>query len=163
MGPVRARFSTRQMMIAIAVFAVLIVVAIRLVHAGLFLGISLYWEREELRLMREALVSAKTEGPPFVEYDKEVANYHAVMSAYHSRCKWVYLRAMFELWAGFPQPPPVPELPYPDIPYVPSPRPIPRADGDRCTCSWYAKHRTDRGPCKHVLNVQIVLDDEAAR
>jgi hypothetical protein len=28
-----------------------------------------------------------------------------------------------------------------------------------CTCPWYAKHRGERGPCKHVLAVQIVLDD----
>jgi SWIM zinc finger len=25
------------------------------------------------------------------------------------------------------------------------------ADGSRCTCAWYAKHRGERGPCKHVL------------
>jgi len=37
------------------------------------------------------------------------------------------------------------------------------SDGDRCTCPWYAKHRTDRGPCKHILAVQIVLEDEAER
>ena len=28
-------------------------------------------------------------------------------------------------------------------------------DGDvRCTCAWFAKHRRERGPCKHVLAVQ---------
>jgi hypothetical protein len=27
--------------------------------------------------------------------------------------------------------------------------------GGRCTCPWYAKHRGERGPCKHVLAVQI--------
>ena len=26
--------------------------------------------------------------------------------------------------------------------------------GERCTCSWYARHRGERGPCKHVLAVQ---------
>jgi hypothetical protein len=26
--------------------------------------------------------------------------------------------------------------------------------GDRCTCAWYARHRGERGPCKHVLAVQ---------
>jgi hypothetical protein len=31
-------------------------------------------------------------------------------------------------------------------------------DGDRCTCPWYAKHRNDRGPCKHILAVQITLE-----
>jgi hypothetical protein len=24
----------------------------------------------------------------------------------------------------------------------------------RCTCAWFAKHRGERGPCKHVLAVQ---------
>jgi predicted nucleic acid-binding Zn finger protein len=32
-------------------------------------------------------------------------------------------------------------------------------DGERCTCPWYAKHRNERGPCKHILAVQITLDD----
>ena len=119
------------MMIAIAVFAVLIVVAFRLVHAGLFLGISLYREREELHQMREALVKAETQGLHSDEYDKEVAKYHAGMSAYHSRCKWLYLRAMFELWSGFPERPPMPELQFPDVPYVPPPRPIQRTTRGR--------------------------------
>jgi SWIM zinc finger len=26
--------------------------------------------------------------------------------------------------------------------------------GERCTCPWFARHRGDRGPCKHVLAVQ---------
>lgn len=30
------------------------------------------------------------------------------------------------------------------------------ADGDRCTCSWFAKHKGSRGPCKHVLAVDLV-------
>ena len=35
-----------------------------------------------------------------------------------------------------------------------------RSDGTRtCTCPWYAKHRTERGPCKHVLAVEIHLED----
>ncbi len=34
-------------------------------------------------------------------------------------------------------------------------------DGERCTCPWYAKHRTERGPCKHILAVQITLDLKA--
>ncbi|WP_433043933.1 SWIM zinc finger family protein [Dactylosporangium sp. CS-033363] len=25
------------------------------------------------------------------------------------------------------------------------------AQGERCTCQWYAKHALDRGPCKHIL------------
>jgi len=31
-----------------------------------------------------------------------------------------------------------------------------RTDGDRmrCTCAWFAKHRGERGPCKHVLAVE---------
>ena len=28
-----------------------------------------------------------------------------------------------------------------------------------CTCPWYVKHRGERGHCKHVLAVQIVLSD----
>ncbi len=30
------------------------------------------------------------------------------------------------------------------------------ADGARCTCPWFAKHRGDRGPCKHVLATQLL-------
>ena len=30
----------------------------------------------------------------------------------------------------------------------------------RCTCPWFAKHGTDRGPCKHVLAVQITVGQE---
>jgi hypothetical protein len=26
----------------------------------------------------------------------------------------------------------------------------------RCTCAWFARHRGERGPCKHVLAVQHV-------
>ena len=33
-------------------------------------------------------------------------------------------------------------------------------DGDRCTCPWFAKHRNERGPCKHILAVQITLENE---
>jgi hypothetical protein len=29
-----------------------------------------------------------------------------------------------------------------------------------CTCPWHAKHKGERGPCKHVLAVQIILDEE---
>ncbi|MEA2609915.1 MAG: hypothetical protein QOJ75_2158 [Chloroflexota bacterium] len=29
------------------------------------------------------------------------------------------------------------------------------ADGWSCTCPWYGRHRGDRGPCKHVLAVQL--------
>ncbi len=35
-------------------------------------------------------------------------------------------------------------------------------DGDRCTCPWYAKHQGDRGPCKHVLAVELVLAQQGA-
>jgi hypothetical protein len=37
-----------------------------------------------------------------------------------------------------------------------------RLDGDapRCTCPWFAKHRGDRGPCKHVLAAQIAASGE---
>ncbi|TCJ31066.1 SWIM zinc finger family protein [Nocardioides jejuensis] len=33
-------------------------------------------------------------------------------------------------------------------------------DGDRCTCPWYAKHKGNRGPCKHVLAVDLVRKRE---
>jgi predicted nucleic acid-binding Zn finger protein len=26
----------------------------------------------------------------------------------------------------------------------------------RCTCAWFARHRGERGPCKHVLAVEHV-------
>ena len=29
------------------------------------------------------------------------------------------------------------------------------AEGTRCTCPWFAKHRGERGPCKHVLAAQL--------
>src|SRR5262249_18326863 len=32
------------------------------------------------------------------------------------------------------------------------------AEGARCSCPWYAKNQGDRGPCKHVLAVQITLE-----
>ncbi|MGE0324471.1 MAG: SWIM zinc finger family protein [Polyangiaceae bacterium] len=32
-------------------------------------------------------------------------------------------------------------------------------DDARCSCPWYAKHQTERGPCKHLLALQIVLED----
>lgn len=37
-------------------------------------------------------------------------------------------------------------------------------DGERCSCPWYAKHQNARGPCKHILAVQILVagDYEAA-
>ena len=34
------------------------------------------------------------------------------------------------------------------------------ADGWTCTCPWYGRHRGDRGPCKHVLAVQLVATDD---
>lgn len=32
--------------------------------------------------------------------------------------------------------------------------------GWTCTCPWYGRHRGDRGPCKHVLAVQLVATDD---
>jgi predicted nucleic acid-binding Zn finger protein len=32
-------------------------------------------------------------------------------------------------------------------------------EGDRCTCPWYAKHKNERGPCKHILAVQVALEE----
>lgn len=36
------------------------------------------------------------------------------------------------------------------------------AEGARCTCPWFSRHQGERGPCKHVLAVQITLgaDDD---
>jgi hypothetical protein len=28
----------------------------------------------------------------------------------------------------------------------------------KCTCRWYAKHRSERGPCKHVLATQLTIE-----
>ena len=28
-------------------------------------------------------------------------------------------------------------------------------DGYRCTCHWFAKHGLERGPCRHILAVQL--------
>ena len=37
-----------------------------------------------------------------------------------------------------------------------------RIDGDdaRCTCPWFSQHRGQRGPCKHVLALQLVIDSD---
>ncbi len=32
----------------------------------------------------------------------------------------------------------------------------PADGGYRCSCPWYGKHQSDRGPCKHVLAVELV-------
>lgn len=29
----------------------------------------------------------------------------------------------------------------------------------KCTCPWFSKHGMERGPCKHILATQILLDD----
>jgi hypothetical protein len=34
------------------------------------------------------------------------------------------------------------------------------ADAPRCSCPWYAKHQGARGPCKHVLAVQMFLEEQ---
>ncbi|MFC1849495.1 SWIM zinc finger family protein [candidate division CSSED10-310 bacterium] len=34
------------------------------------------------------------------------------------------------------------------------------SDQTKCTCPWYAKHRSNRGPCKHILSVQLSLTEE---
>jgi hypothetical protein len=33
-----------------------------------------------------------------------------------------------------------------------------RPEGDRCTCPWFSKHQGERGPCKHVLAAQMMVD-----
>ena len=32
----------------------------------------------------------------------------------------------------------------------------PLGEGHRCSCPWYAKYNGDRGPCKHVLAVELL-------
>ena len=37
------------------------------------------------------------------------------------------------------------------------------ADGGfSCTCPWWAKHRGERGPCKHALAARMILAGEPA-
>jgi hypothetical protein len=131
MGRRGVRISLRHLMIAIAVLAVLTTAAIRFVYAGWFIYGSLYQEREELRRMEGALARDRTDWPLFHQYYKEVAQYHAERSAYHSRCKWLYVRAMFAFWSRLPERPPMPETVRPEVPYVPPPTPIPRTDQGR--------------------------------
>jgi hypothetical protein len=33
----------------------------------------------------------------------------------------------------------------------------------KCTCPWYNKHGVERGPCKHILAAQIVLEESDAK
>lgn len=33
-------------------------------------------------------------------------------------------------------------------------------DESKCTCPWYAKHQNERGPCKHILAVQLMLNQK---
>ena len=35
-------------------------------------------------------------------------------------------------------------------------------NGDKCTCPWFAKHRGQRGPCKHILAARLIRDGEGA-
>lgn len=35
------------------------------------------------------------------------------------------------------------------------------AEGDTCTCTWYIKHRGDRGPCAHVLAARLFAEQRA--
>jgi hypothetical protein len=119
------------MMIALAALTVLTFAAFRFAYAGLLFGVCLTQEREQVRYMEEANQKATTSQPPFDRYDKDLAAYHAQSAAYHSRRKWLYLRAMFEFWDRIPNPPPEPDLVYPEVPYVPPPKPLPSRAGDR--------------------------------
>lgn len=38
----------------------------------------------------------------------------------------------------------------------------PTEEGETCNCAWYAKHRGERGPCKHVLAAQLAHADVVA-
>ena len=33
------------------------------------------------------------------------------------------------------------------------------AEQTKCTCPWHAKHQGQRGPCKHILSVRMVLEE----
>lgn len=37
-------------------------------------------------------------------------------------------------------------------------RVIVKDEDAKCTCSWYAKHQGERGPCSHMLAVELALD-----
>lgn len=32
-------------------------------------------------------------------------------------------------------------------------------DDAKCTCTWFVKHATNRGPCKHILAAQIMIEE----
>ena len=34
------------------------------------------------------------------------------------------------------------------------------ASGWSCTCPWYARHRTERGPCKHILAARMFWEKD---
>lgn len=34
-----------------------------------------------------------------------------------------------------------------------------RPEGDRCTCPWFSKYQSARGPCKHVLAARIFVEE----
>jgi hypothetical protein len=115
------------MMIGIAVLSILIAASARLIHAGLPLVVCICRENEELRYMDESLNARRSS--VFGEYDKKVAEYHAQRAAYFSKCKWLYLRSIFEIWVRIPNLPlEPPGLVHPEVPEVPPPRPLSSPD-----------------------------------
>jgi hypothetical protein len=112
-------------MVSLAALTVLAVVACRIAFAGVLVFICYMMERDDHRRIADARDRAKVESPPFAIYEDEVAEYHVRRAEYHSRLKWLYLRAMFEFWAKIPyrslDPP---GLEQPEVPYVPPPRPL---------------------------------------
>ncbi|MCJ8273690.1 MAG: SWIM zinc finger domain-containing protein [Psychrosphaera sp.] len=34
--------------------------------------------------------------------------------------------------------------------------------GDSCTCPWFAKHQSGRGPCKHILALLMTIEEKEA-
>jgi hypothetical protein len=112
-------------MVVIAALTVLTVVAFRVAFAGILVFICTMAERNDHRSMVEARDRAKVASPLFAAYEEKVAEYHVRRAEYHSRLKWLYVRAMFEFWAKIPyrslDPP---GLERPGIPYVPPPRPL---------------------------------------
>ncbi len=34
------------------------------------------------------------------------------------------------------------------------------ADGERCTCDWFAKNQGNRGPCSHILAAELAIQED---
>jgi len=108
------------MMIAVAVFPLLIVAGFHFIVGAIFFGECLSCEREHLRRVEEVYETDESDPAQFDQHIRMVADAHAQSAARYSRLKWRYLRAMFEFWKEIPEPP-IPEVPS----YIPPPTPRP--------------------------------------